>query len=139
MHYRCAPKKQYRGDKMFKERRNFPRTFVFWRAELVLNGQNSPTPIHATEVSDIGIGLVGDTPLPIGATCTVTLEMEDWQGLPQFLTLDGEIVFGAKSSWTYPFRAGLRFLQPSREKIEMLKQTLRLLDCANGSGVPELA
>lgn len=124
---------------MIKERRRFPRTFVFWRAELTLAGQNRPTAIHATEVSDIGIGLVGDTPLPIGATCTVTLEMEDWQGQQQYLTLDGEIVFETKSSWTYPFRAGLRFLRPSREKIEQLKNTLRLLDCANGSGVPEMA
>ena len=68
---------------MIKERRRFPRTFVFWRAELTLEGQNTPTSLHATEVSDIGIGLVGDSALPVGATCTLTLEMEDWQGLPQ--------------------------------------------------------
>lgn len=124
---------------MIKERRRFPRTFVFWRAELTLAGQNGPTSMHATEVSDIGIGLMGHTPLPIGATCSLTLEMEDWQGLPQYLTLDGEIVFGAKSSWTYPFRAGLKFLQSSCDTLEQLRQTLRLLDCANGSGVPESA
>jgi hypothetical protein len=48
-------------------------------------------------------------------------------------------MFAAKSGWTYPFRAGIKFLQPSRDKIEKLKQTLRQLDCANGSGVPEFA
>lgn len=124
---------------MIKERRRFPRTFVFWRAELTLEGQNTPTSLHATEVSDIGIGLVGHSPLPVGATCTLTLEMEDWQGLPQSLTLAGEVVFAAKSGWTYPFRAGIKFLRPSRDKIEKLKQTLRQLDCANGSGIPEFA
>jgi hypothetical protein len=62
---------------------------------------------------NIGIGLVGDSPLPVGATCTLTLEMEDWQGLPQYLTLAGKIVFAGKSSWTYPFRAGLKFIRPS--------------------------
>jgi hypothetical protein len=65
--------------------------------------------------------------------------MEDWQGLPQYLTLAGKIVFAGKSSWTYPFRAGLKFIRPSRAKIETLKQTLRQLDCVNGSGVPEFA
>ena len=124
---------------MIKERRRYPRTFVFWRAELTLDGQHGPTSLHATEVSDIGIGLVGDSPLPVGATCTLTLEMEDWQGLPQYLTLAGKIVFAGKSSWTYPFRAGLKFIRPSRAKLETLKQTLRQLDCVNGSGVPEFA
>ena len=68
----CTKKIILRDKTMIKERRHFPRTFVFWRAELTLEGQSGPTSLHATEVSDIGIGLVGESALPVGATCTLT-------------------------------------------------------------------